>query len=61
MILLGALVSVVENLVLVALPHGGQRQARRNAWLATIEGSALRGHLAWSFRSPVKRPHSAAE
>lgn len=59
--LLGVFVSAVQNLVLVALPHGGQRQARRNAWLATVEDSPPRGHLAWSSRPPVKRPHSAAE
>ncbi len=55
--LLGTLVPVVENLVLMALPHGGQRQARRNAWLAMVEGSTVRGPARPS-RLPVKPPPS---
>ncbi len=35
-----ALASLVQDLLLVALPAGGQSAARRNAWAAMSEGSA---------------------
>ena len=35
-----ARLSSVQQLALMALPHGGQRSARRNAWAAMSEGSA---------------------
>ncbi len=59
--LLGALVSAVENLVLVVLPHGGQRHARRNAWLAIVERSAPCGHWHDHPGRPLSDLQSAAE
>ncbi|WP_322763137.1 hypothetical protein [Frankia sp. Cr2] len=35
--MLRSLLTAVEELTLLLLPHGGQRTARRNAWRAAVD------------------------
>ncbi len=35
-----ALASLVQDLLMLAVPHGGQEVARRNAWASMSAGSA---------------------
>ncbi|WP_131747517.1 hypothetical protein [Frankia sp. Cppng1_Ct_nod] len=37
MVVLRSLLTAIEELTLLLLPHGGQRTARRNAWRAAAD------------------------
>ena len=53
-----ALASSVQDLILVALPAGGQGTARRNAWAAMAAGSARsrgRGEADEALAAAVRR------
>ncbi|WP_250287130.1 MULTISPECIES: hypothetical protein [unclassified Frankia] len=50
MILLKSLLTAVEEVTLLLLPHGGQRTARRNAWRAAADlqvGAGRHGEAGW--------------
>ncbi|WP_239335954.1 hypothetical protein [Frankia sp. CiP3] len=44
-VVLRSLLTAVEELTLLLLPHGGQRTARRNAWRAAAEISLPVGRI----------------
>ncbi|WP_131767915.1 hypothetical protein [Candidatus Protofrankia californiensis] len=52
MILLKSLLTAVEELTLLLLPHGGQRTARRNAWRAAADlqvGAGQHAEASWKI------------
>ena len=51
-----SLVATAKRVLLMVLPHGGQRAARRNAWHAMVEGRRASGADA-----PTEAPYTTSE
>ncbi|HMA46487.1 MAG TPA: hypothetical protein VKP11_04705, partial [Frankiaceae bacterium] len=51
-----SLIATAERALLMVLPHGGQRGARRNAWHAMVEGRRAAG-----VDEPTEAPYTTSK